>query len=410
MKLFYLFILSVLIAVSGAAQERTRKLVFVIADGIPADVIEKAPAPTLKKIAALGAYARAHVGGDKGQYNQTPTISAVGYNSLLTGTWVNKHNVWDNDIKDPNYHYPTIFKLFKEAHPEKTIGIFSTWTDNRTKLVGESMDITGKIHFDFKADGYELDTIAYPHDHQSLYIHNIDEKVSEEAARTIREQAPDLSWVYLEYTDDMGHRYGDSKQQTDAIAALDEQIARIWDAINSRMASHPEDWLIIITTDHGRDPKTGRNHGGQSDRERTTWITTNAKNLSSYFYKNNPGIVDIMPTIASWMKVYIPRDVRAEIDGSSFIDPISIARCDARFSRDSILLNWTALEKNGKVKIWVATTNHVKEGRKDEYQLVGEVPVSKESYNFSVKQRPSSFYKIVLEGEHNMVNRWVIIK
>ena len=77
----------------------------MIADGISADVIERLDPPALKSISEVGGYARAHVGGEKDGYSQTPTISAVGYNSLLTGTWVNKHNVWDNDIAEPNYSY-----------------------------------------------------------------------------------------------------------------------------------------------------------------------------------------------------------------------------------------------------------------------------------------------------------------
>src|SRR6185295_4846672 len=108
-----------------------RKAVFIIVDGIPADLIEKLPTPNLHDIARRGALLKAHVGGEKGGYSQTPTISAVGYNSLLTSTWVNKHNVWDNDIKDPNYHYPTIFRLLKKADSTKKIAVFSTWLDNR---------------------------------------------------------------------------------------------------------------------------------------------------------------------------------------------------------------------------------------------------------------------------------------
>ncbi|WP_165501244.1 hypothetical protein [Pedobacter psychrodurus] len=39
------------------------------------------------------------MGGEKDGYSQTPPISAVRYNSLLTGIWFNKHNIPDMVIK-----------------------------------------------------------------------------------------------------------------------------------------------------------------------------------------------------------------------------------------------------------------------------------------------------------------------
>lgn len=138
-------------------------------------------------------------------------------------------------------------------------------------------------------------------------------------------------------------------------------------------------------------------------------MVTNAKELNSHFY-NNPGIVDIMPTIANYLNVSIPKPALMEVDGVSLTGILSADSLTATYSNDSIHLTWTALEKDGNVKIWLATTNHFKEGGKDNYTLIKEVPVSNESYSFNVKNQLSDFYKIVLEGKYNFLNRWVILK
>ena len=93
---------------------KTRKSVYIIIDGVPADQIERLQPPAIFDIASHGGYARAYTGGDVGEYSQTPTISAVGYTNLLTATWYNKHNVGGNDNLSPNYNYWTVFRIAEE--------------------------------------------------------------------------------------------------------------------------------------------------------------------------------------------------------------------------------------------------------------------------------------------------------
>lgn len=408
MKKLCIGLVALMIVTGTFAQKK--KAVFVIVDGIAADVIESQPTPFLKKIAQAGGYTRAHVGGEKGGYSQTPTISAVGYNSLLTGTWVNKHNVWDNDIKAPNYNYWTIFRFLNKQDPTKKTAVFSSWLDNRTKLVGTDLSQTGNLQLSYHFDGLELDTVKYPHDSKRDFMNRIDEAVVDNAVDYIKKESPDLSWVYLEYTDDMGHGYGDSPEFFRAVDLMDKQMGRLWDAIQYRQQQFREDWVIYITTDHGRDAKTGKGHGGQSDRERSTWIVTNAKGLNEYFNNGNPGIVDIMPSLAKHLAIKIPREQLMEIDGVPLTGTISAVDAKAELNEGKLKISWKAEDNSGKAKIWVSTTNQFKEGGKDEYKLMATVPVSKQEALVDVSKMNSNFYKVVIEMKENMLNRWVIVK
>ena len=123
--------------ITGRLPAKTPKAIFISVDGIPADVLEKTDTPHMDDIAGDNGYSRSFVGGDVGAHSEPPPVSAPGYNNLITGTWANKHNVYDNDVEDPNYRYWDIFRIAKTHDASLNTAIFSTWLENRTRLVGD---------------------------------------------------------------------------------------------------------------------------------------------------------------------------------------------------------------------------------------------------------------------------------
>ena len=207
----------------------------------------------------------------------------------------------------------------------------------------------------------------------------------------------------------MGHRHGNGAQMDDAVLKMDKQLERIWQAIQYREKNFNEEWVIYITTDHGRE-ENGYGHGGQGLRERTTWIVTSAKDLNERFTKQQPAIVDIMPSLAAWLDVAIPKDQLMEVDGVSLTGKLSATDAKASINDSTIEISWNVIDKEGKAKIWLTTTNQFKTGSKDEYKMITEVPVADGKVAIDVQQTPSDFYKVVLGMPYNFLGRWVMKK
>src|SRR5690625_3855445 len=166
---FALTVVGIMLSGCGTAEESDalseaepeKRALFIIVDGISADIIESVETPNLDRIIETGTYTRAWLGGEAGGYSESPTVSAVGYNHLITGVWSNKHNVYDNGIEDPNYNYWNLFRLFKENHPDKPVAIYSSWLDNRTRLDGVCLEEACRIDIDIAFEGIEIVSHAF---------------------------------------------------------------------------------------------------------------------------------------------------------------------------------------------------------------------------------------------------------
>ena len=127
-------------------------------------------------------------------------------------------------------------------------------------------------------------------------------------------------------------------------------------------------------------------------------------------FRNEPGVVDVLPSIFKHMKVKIPEPVAKELDGVSFLGEIDLTDLQAERSGETIQLTWKNMSqlKSTVAEIFVTNTNNFKTGGKDEYHKVGEVAVQQESFSITAKER--SFYKVVVKTPNHFSNTWVVEK
>ena len=268
------------------------------------------------------------------------------------------------------------------------------------------MTETNFLKLDKSFDGLELDTLTYPHDEAHQYIRDIDEKVAVEASSYLRAVGPDLTWVYLQFTDDMGHKYGKGPEMDEAIRLADTQVGKVWDAVQFRQTEYGEDWLIWITTDHGRKEPEGKDHGGQSDAEREIWMVSSAQNLNERFHSGKAAMVDILPSFLRFFNLVVDEKREAEMDGVSLIGNISIENAVLIGKKKSQKVVWKPVDNSGKVKIFWTPTNHFSKGGLDDYLLLGEVDTGIGYYELPIWISKKKFFKVLIEGELNSLNVW----
>lgn len=241
------------------AAETSPKVLVIGVDGFVADRVRDANAPTLAKLQDTALDARSLL------YTQpmAPTSSGPGWSTILTGVWPDKHKVVDNsfggnDLKS----YPDWLSTAKSARPEIQTWAAADWKPIGDYLFGDGIDAT--IVLDGDKDGYV--------EH--------DATIADETEAHLAKDAADATFVYFGQLDIVGHADGSGSQNyLDEIAVVDGFVSRLLAAVESRPTRAEENWLIMLTTDHGHLDSGG--HGGDSLIERGTFILATGDGISA---------------------------------------------------------------------------------------------------------------------------------
>lgn len=269
---------------AAAVDEPTVKTLVIGIDGASFDFLDDADMPNLDALMARGMVSSSNL-------YATPmagTISGPGWSTIATGVWPDKHKVVDNNFTAPRFDlYPDYLTRIEAAQPERTTAVVATWAPIATTVFGSAVD--SRVQ-----GGNDVGTTA-------------------EAVETIASGADDV-FVHLDEVDGAGHSVGtNGAAYGAALAKADGEIGQILAAVDARPAD--EEWLVVVTADHGHTPTGG--HGGSTPAEREVFVIAAGPGIEPGV-RHDVKISDVASTVLS--AVGIAADPAWSLDGTAVPD------------------------------------------------------------------------------------------
>lgn len=269
-------------ATPKAAAAHTSKVLVVGWDGVRADSVVKASTPTLDALCAKGACSFAAT-----TQMTAPTVSAPGWTSIFTGVEPMRSGVLSNDMfpfYDPTF--PTFLRRVRVAGKQSAAAC--DWEALCSDFLVPSQSV------DVETEGDE-------------------EQVTQAMEKQLAGDM-DAHFVHLDLPDHAGHTSGFSPDNPDYIAAIEKSdllTGRLIAAINKRPTRAQEDWLIVVTTDHGGE---GTTHGAMNALVRSIFLVV-AGDRVQHAELAGASHMDVHPTVLAYLGIAPATDLDGHVVG-----------------------------------------------------------------------------------------------
>ena len=255
------------------------KVILILVDGMRPDSLEVCGHHFISKMKEAGCFTAE-------AQTVMPSVTLPCHMSLFHSVPPERHGIFTNTYTPQVRPINGLFEQLRQA--KKSSGFFYNW--------GQLRDLS-------KPDS--IARACYVSGHIYTY-QTANLIVTDEAIKYIIGFNPDFTFVYLGYTDEVGHAYGWMTGE------YIKSVYESWDCIKKIVSSVPDDYAIIITADHGGHD---RSHGRDIPEDMTIPLFIKSKSISPDTELKNANIIDIAPTIAKLVGV----EPAEEWEGKSLI-------------------------------------------------------------------------------------------
>lgn len=211
-------------------------------------------------IAAQGGLYMSYAGGPNKCLNLQATSTCPGWASVLTGVWATKHKVKSNGLP-LSAKTRTVLTSLAENGKADSSAFFCSWSGH---ITGDNA--TYRFEAAYTAENnINVRWLTFSGD-DAAQAALLQEAASPECA--------DMIFCVYDKPDYAGHGFGfsnDVPEYVEAIILTDKDAFEVISAIESRDTYQSEDWLIILTSDHGGK---GTGHGSQDVECRMTFLAS----------------------------------------------------------------------------------------------------------------------------------------
>ena len=282
-----------------AAETPNSRVLVIGIDGLRRDALIAAKTPNLDTLIGNGVLVdTTRILGWRDCKNDT--ISGPGWSSFLTGVWADKHGVLGNQFINKNLEaYPHFFVRVREQFPDARMGSFVDWLPIDKHLVREA----------------DVRTAYDSHNSEQYQEHDV--RITSDVKKFLSDGDPHVAMVYLGAVDETGHQHGfhpSVQPYLQAIQQIDVHVGEILTAMKSRTDFESENWLVIVSTDHGGQG-TGHSSGHQDPQIVNTFLIVSGEAARKQPINRPTYIVDIPVTAMTHLGVDI--DASWKLDGKA---------------------------------------------------------------------------------------------
>lgn len=274
-----------MLAQASTIQAGERKVLTIALDGLRPDALKVANAPNIDSLVDGSFFGTMGPSGIFADYAQSEhlTFSGPGWGAYMTGLHVDRHGADTNEFEN----------------------VVPGTTDWFTPL--EAFDPTLNTH---RVLTWNIANVSFPSGADTAenyeYSSNGDQLMTNRVVQLMQDPATDAVMMFYSDTDVAGHTFGfdpAAPGYLNAINVADTQIGQVMSAMAARPSFANEDWLVLITSDHGG---LGTGHHGGLPPQRTIPYIAAGPLATTVLPQAHPRQVDVAATVLAYFGAPIP--------------------------------------------------------------------------------------------------------